>query len=133
LKEIVVTFIDSNEDPIKKWFRIFEHDGQNVSIEKWEIVVPDDYKLFQNYPNPFNNLTKIEFEIPFKKTISLEIYDISGRLVSTLISNEEFNAGLHRIYWNGKNEKGQNLSTGVYIYRLRFGNFSVSKRMSYIR
>lgn len=133
LKEIVVTFIDGDEDPNKKWFRVFEHDGQNVSVNKWEIVVPGDYKLFQNYPNPFNDGTKIEFEIPVKKNISLEIYDISGRLVNTLISNEEFEAGLHGIYWNGKNEKGQNVSTGVYIYRLRFGNFSVSKRMSYIR
>lgn len=91
------------------------------------------FSLEQNYPNPFNNVTKIEFEIPVKKNISLEIYDISGRLVNTLISNEEFDAGMHGIYWNGKNEKGQNVSTGVYIYRLRSGNFSVLKRMAYIR
>jgi len=131
LKEVIATFIDSDEDPNKKWFRVFE--SLATSVKEWHIVTQKDFKLFQNFPNPFNISTRIEFELPIKKKVTLKIFNINGKLVRNLICNEELTAGHHGIFWNGKNDKNENVSSGVYIYRLSYGNFNVSKRMAILK
>ncbi len=72
-----------------------------------------EYQLAQNYPNPFNPSTTIEFSIPAAERVALSIFDISGKLVETLV-NRELPAGLHQIQWNAAG-----LPSGVYFYRLR--------------
>jgi Domain of unknown function (DUF362)/FlgD Ig-like domain len=90
---------------------------------------PAIFKLYQNFPNPFNSQTQITFDLQNSTSIQLLIYDTSGRLVKSLINGETRDAGIYRVKWNGTNDQGQNLSSGVYFYKLIVGNFSETKSM----
>ncbi len=74
--------------------------------------------LEQNYPNPFNNSTTIEFELPQKNDISLQIYDLNGRLVNRL-KNGSYPAGVHSLCWNGRNQNGESVGSGIYYAVLK--------------
>lgn len=82
-----------------------------------EVEIPESYVLSQNYPNPFNPITTITFGLPVPATAKLAIYDVSGRLVRVL-SNGEFDAGYHQRQWDGTDDHGQSVNSGVYFYRL---------------
>lgn len=86
-------------------------------------TVPDEYELIQNYPNPYNPSTKIRFALPKQGLVTLKIYDILGREVSTLV-NEVKQAGIYTVEFNGSN-----YASGVYFYRIESGKFSDVKRM----
>ncbi len=90
--------------------------------------VPNTYSLSQNYPNPFNPATKIQFGLPKAENVELKIYDILGREVRTLI-NETYNAGVYTVTWDGKNNFGSNVASGMYIYSVRAGQFVQTKKM----
>ncbi|MCB0283893.1 MAG: T9SS type A sorting domain-containing protein [Calditrichaeota bacterium] len=95
-------------------------------------VVPLTYKLDQNFPNPFNPETRIYFEIPQTNDVTIAIYNILGQKVTTLI-REKFNAGQHIVNWNGRNDAGMPMPTGTYIYRIKAGKFTASKKMLLVR
>ena len=97
-----------------------------------ELAVSGDPQLLQNSPNPFNPSTTIKFYIPNTSDVSIKIYDIMGREVATLI-NKQTTAGYHNVYWNGKNSRGENVASGVYLYRLTAGNFSETKKMNLLK
>ena len=89
-----------------------------------EIVgIPTEFGLDQNYPNPFNPTTRIDFQLPEKKFVSLKIYDIQGNLVTTLVS-EQMNAGFHSVQWNANGH-----ASGVYFYRFTADSFVATKRL----
>jgi hypothetical protein len=90
--------------------------------------VPKDFRLDQNYPNPFNNETVIKFNLRKPAEVRLTIYNILGQKVRTLI-DEHLNAGSQTLSWDGKDDKGNDLSSGVYLYRLRAGEMSETKRL----
>jgi hypothetical protein len=90
--------------------------------------LPTDFELLQNYPNPFNPTTVISFSLPQKEKVRLEVYDVLGKLVVTLM-NEELSPGSHEVVWNGQSENGSIVSSGVYLYKLRAGQFSSVKKM----
>lgn len=94
--------------------------------------VPRDYVLYQNYPNPFNPTTQIRFSLPEQTDVVLEIYDITGRRVSSLL-NETLHAGTYTVTWDATNYMGQTVSSGVYIYRLQAGSFVETKRMVFVK
>lgn len=104
-----------------------------ITVKEPKIITPDDYQLAQNYPNPFNPTTSIDFTLPLNKTISLKIYNSLGQEVRTLINNRNYLAGTHTVQWNGLDNNGNPVASGVYIYKLIFGNFSKSKKMTLIR
>ncbi len=83
----------------------------------------NSFKLEQNYPNPFNPVTKIVYQIPQKEFVTLKVYDLLGREVATLV-NEEKPAGSYTVLFNG-----ENLASGVYIYKIRAGSFSAVKKL----
>ena len=91
-------------------------------------AIPFTYQLKQNFPNPFNPETKIYFEIPEPQNVTLVIYNMLGQKVRTLI-NENFKAGQHVINWDGTNDQGIRMSTGMYIYRIKAGDFIAAKKM----
>ncbi len=97
------------------------------------IVTPDDYILEQNYPNPFNPSTTIRFSLPLQKRISLVVYDILGNEVKTLINDQEFEKGNYEITWDGTDNFGSSVSSGQYIYTLKYGNFSKSLKMTLLK
>lgn len=96
--------------------------------EKNQGTTPQEFQLLQNYPNPFNSLTKISFALPNKDHVVLKIFDISGRLVKTL-ANNFYPAGTHEIVWNGKDESGVNVASGIYLYEIKTERNTASKKL----
>jgi len=94
---------------------------QIVTGEVVEIALPQSYNLFQNYPNPFNPETVIRFQLPQESQVELSIYNISGQLLRTLV-NTQMPAGDWTKTWDGKDEFGNEVPSGVYFYRLRVNN-----------
>ncbi|MCD4818587.1 MAG: T9SS type A sorting domain-containing protein [Candidatus Cloacimonetes bacterium] len=86
----------------------------------------------KNYPNPFNPETTIEFSTTQNEQIELIIYNIKGQKLKTLI-NKEFEAGKHSIIWNGTDDNGSNVSSGIYLYKLKTENYSAIKKMLMIK
>ena len=80
-------------------------------------TVPRQFRLFQNSPNPFHSTTKILYHLPKTGLVTLHIYDLSGRLVRNLINGEQ-KGGVYNISWNGRDDIGKKVSSGVYFYRL---------------
>jgi len=94
--------------------------------------IPSATNLHQNYPNPFNPTTEIGFELPEEGRVELNVYDVSGKLVKTLVEGEK-EAAYHTVYWNGTDNAGKVLPSGVYVYTLKAGNHSESKTMILLR
>jgi uncharacterized delta-60 repeat protein len=89
---------------------------------------PSEFDLSQNYPNPFNPSTKIEFTLAKSDFVTLQIYDVLGRKVRILVS-EELSSGYKSVIWDGKNDDGKDVASGVYFYQLKVGDFSEPKKM----
>ncbi|RMF56404.1 MAG: T9SS C-terminal target domain-containing protein, partial [Calditrichaeota bacterium] len=90
------------------------------------------FSLKQNYPNPFNPGTTIEFEVPHKTPVLMVIYDLQGKIIRRL-ANQVFLPGRHRLYWDGTDDKGFPVSSGVYFYHLNTPNFQQSRKMLLLR
>ncbi|NIS16253.1 MAG: T9SS type A sorting domain-containing protein [Aliifodinibius sp.] len=91
-------------------------------------VLPESYTLFQNYPNPFNPVTRIEFTLPIESYVIIDVLNIKGELVKTLV-NQHLSAGHKAVTWNGLNESGSPVSSGIYFYRLVAGGVVSTKKM----
>jgi hypothetical protein len=94
--------------------------------------VPKTYALNQNYPNPFNPSTTISFALPKNEQVKLEVYDILGNLVKTMV-NQQMGAGTYQVVWNGVDQNGARVASGVYLYRLQAGSFSTVKKMLMVK
>jgi len=90
-------------------------------------------RLLQNHPNPFNPSTEIRFSLADPGPLSLKIYDLSGRLVRHLLVGERYDEGQHRVEWNGRDQQGRQVSSGVYFYRLETREFKASRKMLLLR
>jgi hypothetical protein len=131
----VVNFdIENNSRPQGNGFDIGAYEFVSPTSINNENNVVKDFELFQNYPNPFNPKTKIKFTIPFVETrhassvqVILKVYDVLGNEIVTLI-NEEKSAGIYEV-----NFDASNLSSGIYYYKLIAGNFSLTKKMVYLK
>ncbi len=86
-------------------------------------------ELSQNNPNPFNPSTTIAYAVPTMSKVTLTIYDVTGRYVTTLVNNESRGAGRYSVMWNGQSASGDQVGSGVYFYRLQVGNNSLTKKM----
>ncbi|MBN1153995.1 T9SS type A sorting domain-containing protein, partial [candidate division KSB1 bacterium] len=106
--------------------------GIKVGVNPHFEPVPLTYKLEQNYPNPFNPGTRIYFEIPQNHKIKLAIYNMLGQQVRTLI-DEDYNAGFHIVNWDGFDDSGKALPSGIYFYRIKAGDFVASKKMLMVK
>jgi hypothetical protein len=94
--------------------------------------VPTDYVLYQNYPNPFNADTHIRFNLAEAGHTTLKIYNTTGQLVRTLVDDHR-DARTHEVRWDGRNDYGEMVASGVYFYRLASGTFAETKKMSFLR
>jgi len=95
-------------------------------------IVISTPRLNGNYPNPFNPATTISFTLPRIMDVKLKIYDILGREVRELLDGKQ-NAGAHLVLWNGTNNRGQFVSSGVYFYRFQAGDFISTRKMLFMK
>jgi hypothetical protein len=95
-------------------------------------LLPNAYCLYQNFPNPFNPTTVIRYELPKTERLKISIYNPLGQRIRTLI-NAWKNAGKYEIDWDGSNDKGEPVQSGIYFYRLEVGPFSKTRKMILIR
>ena len=107
--------------------------GPFTAIRHLSVITPEDYQLEQNYPNPFNPTTTIEFSLPVAKNISLTVYNSLGQEVRSLVGEQRYSAGSYAVDWDGRDNSGREVASGVYIYTLKFGNFATSRKMTLIR
>ena len=94
-----------------------------ASVGSPSAIRPKQFNLGQNYPNPFNPTTTISFDLPIRSFVSVKVFDIAGRKVSTIVSGE-LQAGSYSRQWNAAN-----MASGVYFYRLQAGTYSVTKKL----
>lgn len=90
-------------------------------------LMPSMHKLNQNYPNPFNPTTKIEYSVQKPGKVCIKVYNTLGQLVRTLV-NENKGIGNYTVIWDGKDEKGDELASGVYFYAMQVGNYTSAKK-----
>ena len=97
-------------------------------------TLPETYRLEQNFPNPFNPATTIHFAIPPSHSgmVKLEIYNIQGEKIKTLV-NERKSAGVYQVVWDGHDQHGKSVPSGLYFYRLQAGSFIQNKKMILIK
>jgi hypothetical protein len=115
---------------LAKEFEVEEPEEDESEVAKSEVIT--DYVLEQNYPNPFNPSTIIIFALPEATEVSLKIYDVAGQLVQTLVAGV-VQAGRRQVVWDGTNQNGVKVASGVYFYQLRAGEFKQVRKMSLVR
>jgi hypothetical protein len=107
-------------------------DPTAVSVDPINEIRPRHFKLYPNYPNPFNPATTIQYELQQSSLVSLNIYNLLGQKIRTLF-NQSQSAGKHDVIWNGKNDEGVPVSSGVYLYRLECNNSSLTKKLTLMK
>lgn len=103
------------------------HSGDNIDKK-----TKQEPTLLQNYPNPFNPETDIQLVLGEETPVILKIYNIHGRLVKTLVE-KKLPAGAHKVHWNGRDDYGRQVPTGVYFLRLRAGEMVQTRKMVLIK
>ncbi len=104
-----------------------------ITMEVFSTIPPvEKYKLRQNYPNPFNPFTKIEYDIPKTGKVTINVYNIRGQYVKTLISEIQ-EPGSYLTYWDGTDNYNRKVSSGVYFYQLESKSSTKTKKMIMIK
>jgi hypothetical protein len=115
-------------------------DENNRAMPKVEIEIrydgapgmPLDYSLSQNFPNPFNPTTSVQFTVPQEGLVTIKVYDMLGQAVADLYSGNA-QAGTYTLNWDGKDNSGNAVSSGSYIYKMTAGDFVQSKKMTFLK
>jgi hypothetical protein len=130
------SFIDREWEPgTSYWYRVqySTGNGRKTLFEGGPVTTSAmPLTLYQNSPNPFNPQTEIRYYLPDKGSVVLEVYDVSGALVTRLAQGPQ-NRGSHKVSWDGRDETGHKVSSGAYFYRLKAGKNQISKKMVVVR
>ncbi len=108
--------------------RLYRNNNPYLAVEDETNSLNYSFELQQNYPNPFNPSTIIKYSIAENTTVKLKIYDVLGKEVTTLV-NSELQAGQYQMVWNGTNNYGQKVASGIYFYTLEAGKFNKTNKM----
>jgi len=101
-------------------------------MAKVTAATPTQFTLDQNYPNPFNARTMISYTLKTDADVTLKIYNILGQEIKTMVKKHQL-AGTYTITWDGKDSKGNDVSSGIYFYRIKAGDFSAERKMTYLK
>ena len=131
------SFIDSKVISGKRYYyKLEDIDRNGIRTQHGPVMivvdVPNDFELLQNYPNPFNPQTKIRFQLPKATRTRVTIYNTLGQVVRVLL-NKEMQPGYHEVVWDGRNEDGVRVGSGLYYYRLQAGAFHATKKMALLK
>jgi YVTN family beta-propeller protein len=128
-------FNDETVRPNRTYFYRLEQaarSGEGQVFGPFEVFYRASFELGQNSPNPFNPTTRIRFTVPEDAKVSLVVYDVAGREVRTLVNGER-PANHYEIEWNGKDNRGEAVASGVYFYRLQAGKHVQTKKMMVLK
>ena len=103
-----------------------------VGIEDEDPTIVEQFDLLPNYPNPFNPSTTITYRVAKTTDVELKIYNVNGELVRTLVTGKQ-KAGKYTIQWNGVNDNGAPVASGIYFLRMKAGDFSKVQKMTLLR
>ena len=90
--------------------------------------LPNQFKLLQNFPNPFNPQTTIRYHLPENIFVNITIYDLLGKKVKTLVNHAQF-SGPKSVIWNAKDDHGERVGAGIFLYQIQAGDFIQSRKM----
>ena len=135
-KKVTMPFCISNLDSVNRiafldnvvsWFM------QPTDVAEAGVsTLPTDYQLYQNYPNPFNPSTNIAYDIPKAGNVQLAVYNVMGQRIRTLVSGNK-EAGRYKAMWDGLDDNGMSVASGVYFYRIQAGDFVQSHKMMFVK
>ena len=113
------------------------HENLESAVEPTTVLaeesnLPQAYTLHQNYPNPFNASTLITYQLPRSSEVTLTIYNLTGQKVATLVEGVR-EGGTFSIRWDGRDDRGHDLATGVYLYRLLAGTQVETRKLVLVR
>ena len=114
------------------WEIVLPQAATETAVAEAEGVVPVEFALAQNFPNPFNASTTIAFQLAFASQVELAVYNISGQRVRTLVSGS-LPAGHHRLQWDGRNDRGEPVASGAYLYQLSAGDFVATRQLMLLK
>lgn len=97
-----------------------------------DISAPERFDLLPNYPNPFNPTTIIQYQLPVDATVEISIYNMQGQRTRSLV-NELTAAGVHKVEWDGKDDFGKEVASGVYLYRMKAADYVMTRKLTLIR
>jgi len=101
-----------------------------VVSEDDEVIKPNRTMLLSNFPNPFNPETSIRFQVQGSRFVNIEIFNIRGQLVRTLLDGKkEFGEGVHSVVWDGRDDNDNQVGSGIYLYKMTAGGYQSVRRM----
>ena len=132
--KIYNTWMDTRTGRYCIWANVLKFDSSASVIQEETLRILSSHSFYLNIacPNPFNSVTKIEYQIPQDSWVSLNIYDVTGRLVKTLLDGKE-NYGHRSIYWDGRDNCGKLLPDGIYLCQMRAGEYQATKKVIVLR
>ncbi len=133
--EVLIRFRLNIDEATNGWGWVIDHlviQPGAVSVESND-AIPEVFSLSQNYPNPFNPTTQIAYALPQTAEVNLKIFNVLGQRVRALLQNKHETAGVYGIEWDGKDDLGRYVSSGVYIYRIEAGDFVKSHKMMLLK
>jgi len=133
--EIIIRFRLNIDEAANGWGWVIQNiviQPGAVSVESND-AIPEVFSLSQNYPNPFNPTTQIAYALPQTVEVNLQIFNVLGQKVRALLQNKQQTAGVYAIEWDGKDDLGKDVSSGVYIYRIDAGDFVKSHKMMLLK
>ena len=135
--ETVYAFVDNNTSAGREYiYRLADVsvNGRHHIHDEYSILVglPNRYELFQNYPNPFNPYTNIEYDLPVKSDVHINIYNTRGQKVAELV-NDKQDAGYYKMKWNSKNQNGLSLASGMYILAIKASGIKDGKKKNFYK
>ena len=111
---------------------VYYNSHSTVPVKSEEKRVADNFFVYPNYPNPFNPSTQISFQLETSYFVKIEIHNLYGQKVRTLV-NDRTPAGFHVVKFDGRDENGNTLSSGIYFYTIKAGPFRQSKKFTLLR
>lgn len=133
-------FVYSNQIAYWPWQGIFSYYPQEIAKvhlsasptsvpqDESDRLIVSDYRLDQNYPNPFNPTTLISYELPDPARVKINIYNILGQKINTLVNEVQVH-GKHQVIWDGKDQKGRSVGSGIYFYKIVAGDYTCVRKM----
>ena len=120
--------LQANADAAKiLWDELFADE-----VDEMKPKIPTEFSLKQNYPNPFNPTTSIQYELSKLSNVEMTIYNMLGQIIRTLVKERQ-SAGFYSMQWDGKNDAGEQVASGVYLYRIKAGDFTQTRKMLLLR